>query len=117
MATPKSSIKKRGNVFYLRYSEKDVRKRVSLHTGSLHEAKEMQRKYDSARAHGENNILPTKTSPFISSKSRRLRAQILFGNMYSVMASRQKPPTGTVRFCDTCSVGRWKKAASACHRI
>jgi integrase len=61
MATPKSSIKKRGSVFYLRYSEKGLRKRVSLHTGSLQEAKEMQRQFDSARAHGENNILPTKT--------------------------------------------------------
>lgn len=61
MATRKSSIKKRGSVFYLRYSEKGVRKRVSLHTGSLQEAKEMQRQFDSARAQGEHNLLPTKT--------------------------------------------------------
>ena len=61
MATPRSSLKKRGKVFYLRFSENGVRKRVSLHTDSLQAAKELQRQFDSARAHGEDNLFPTKT--------------------------------------------------------
>ena len=46
MAIPKSSIKKRGKVFYLHYSENGVRKRVSLHTSSLEAAKEELRRHD-----------------------------------------------------------------------
>ena len=62
MAIPKSSIKKRGKVFYLRYSENGQRKRVSLQTDSLEEAKEKQRQFDSARARREGDIFPTKAS-------------------------------------------------------
>lgn len=61
MAIPKSSIKKRGRVFYLRFSENGMRKRISLHTDSLEAAKEQQRQFDSARARGEENVFPTKT--------------------------------------------------------
>ena len=61
MAVPKSSIKKRGKVFYLRFSENGARKRISLHTDSVEEAKELQRQFDSARARGERDTLPTKT--------------------------------------------------------
>jgi hypothetical protein len=61
MATPKSSIKKRGKVFYLRFSENGVRKRISLHTDSLPAAKEQQRQFDSGRVRGEENVFPTKT--------------------------------------------------------
>ena len=61
MATPKSSIKRRSKVFYLRFSENGVRKRISLHTESLEAAKELQRQFDSARVRGEQNIFPTRT--------------------------------------------------------
>ena len=61
MAIPKSSIKKRGKVFYLRFSENGVRKRVSLHTDSFEAAKELRRQFDLARGRGEQNMLPTKT--------------------------------------------------------
>jgi integrase len=61
MASPKSSIKRRGRVFYLRFSENGVHKRISLHTDSHETAKERQRQFDSARARGEQNMLPTKT--------------------------------------------------------
>jgi len=61
MAIPKSSIKKRGKVFYLRFSENGVRRRISLHTESLEAAKELQRQFDSARMRGEQNVLSTKT--------------------------------------------------------
>ncbi len=61
MAIPKSSIKKRGKVLYLHYSENGVRRRVSLHTGSLEIAKEKQRKFDSARMHGTLDVFPTNT--------------------------------------------------------
>ena len=61
MATPRSSIKRRGKVFYLRFSENGVRKRVSLHTDSPEVAKERQRQFDSARARGGGNVFPTKT--------------------------------------------------------
>jgi hypothetical protein len=61
MAIPRSSIKKRGRVFYLHFSENRARRRVSLHTDSLGVAKERQRQFDSARARGELSRLPTKT--------------------------------------------------------
>ena len=61
MAIPKSSIKKRGRVFYLHFSENRTRRRVSLHTDSIAVAKERQRQFDSARARGELSRLPTKT--------------------------------------------------------
>jgi len=61
MAIPKSTIKKRGKVFYLRFSENGVRKRISLHTDVLEIAKERQRQFDSAPARGEANVFPTKT--------------------------------------------------------
>ncbi len=61
MAIPRSSIKRRGKVFYLRFSENGVRKRVSLHTDSPEVAKEQQRQFDSARARGGGNVFPTKT--------------------------------------------------------
>jgi integrase len=61
MASPKSSIKKRGKVFYLRFSENGVHKRISLHTDSLQAAKERQRQFDSARARGEQDLFPTET--------------------------------------------------------
>lgn len=61
MAIPKSSIKRRGKVYYLRFSEGGVRRRVSLHTDSLPVARELQRQFDSARAHGARNMFPTKT--------------------------------------------------------
>ena len=61
MAIPRSSIKKRGKIFYLRFSENGVRRRVSLHTDSLETAKERQREFDSARARGEQQVFPTKT--------------------------------------------------------
>ena len=61
MVIPKSSIKRRGKVFYLRFSENGVHKRISLHTDSLQAAKERQRQFDSARASGESNVFPTKT--------------------------------------------------------
>ena len=60
MAIPKSSIKKRGKVFYLRFSENGVRKRVSLHTDSFEAAKELRLQFDSARARGEGNVFPAK---------------------------------------------------------
>jgi len=62
MAIPRSSIKKRGKVFYLRFSENGARRRISLDTDSLEVARERQRQFDSARARGERNIFPTKTS-------------------------------------------------------
>lgn len=55
MATPGSSLKKRGKVFYLRFSENGARKRVSLHTDSLQTARERQRQFDSARARGQRS--------------------------------------------------------------
>ncbi len=61
MAIPKSSIKRRGKVFYLRFSENGVRERISLHTESLEAAKERQRQFDSGRARGEQELFPTKT--------------------------------------------------------
>ena len=61
MAVSKSSLKKRGKVFYLRFSENATCKRISLHTNSRETAKELQRRFDSARAHGEGNVFPTKT--------------------------------------------------------
>ncbi len=61
MAIPKSSIKKRGKVFYLRFSENGMHKRISLHTDSLQAARERQRQFDSARARGEEDLFPTKT--------------------------------------------------------
>ena len=61
MAIPKSTIKKRGRVFYLRFSENGVRKRISLHTDVLEVAKERQRQFDSARARGDTGFFPTKT--------------------------------------------------------
>jgi len=61
MAAPKSSLKKREKIFYIRFSENGVRKRVSLHTDSLEAAKERQRQFDSAHARGEENVFPTKT--------------------------------------------------------
>ncbi|MCC6699741.1 MAG: hypothetical protein IT365_29225 [Candidatus Hydrogenedentes bacterium] len=61
MAVSKSSLKKRGKVFYLRFSENATRKRISLHTNSRETAKELQRQFDSARARGEGNVFPTKT--------------------------------------------------------
>jgi len=61
MATPRSSLKKRGRVFYLHFSENGARRRVSLHTDSLQVAKERQRQFDSARTRGEGGVFPTKT--------------------------------------------------------
>ncbi|MCC6694897.1 MAG: hypothetical protein IT365_04610 [Candidatus Hydrogenedentes bacterium] len=61
MAVSKSSLKRRGKVFYLRFSENATRKRISLHTNSRETAKELQRQFDSARARGEGNVFPTKT--------------------------------------------------------
>ena len=61
MAIPRSSIKKRGKVFYLHFSENRTRRRTSLHTDSLGVAKERQRQFDSARARGDQSMLPTKT--------------------------------------------------------
>lgn len=61
MAIPKSSIRKRGRIFLLDYSENGVRRRVSLRTASLAVARERQRRFDSARARGEENIFPTQT--------------------------------------------------------
>jgi integrase len=61
MAVQRSSLKKRGQVFYLHFFENGSRKRVSLHTDSLPAAKERQRQFNSARARGEENVLPTKT--------------------------------------------------------
>ena len=46
MAIPRSSIKKRGKVYYLRFCENGVRKRVSLHSDSFEVAKERQRQFD-----------------------------------------------------------------------
>lgn len=61
MAVSKSSLKRRGKVFYLRFSENATRKRISLHTNSRETAKELQRRFDSARARGEGNVFPTQT--------------------------------------------------------
>lgn len=61
MAIPRSSIKRRGKVFYLCFSENGVQKRISLHTDSLRAAKDRQRQFDSARARGEQDMFPTKT--------------------------------------------------------
>lgn len=61
MAIPKSSLKKRGNVFYLHFFENGVRNRISLQTDSIQTAKDRQRQFDAARARGEQSVLPTKT--------------------------------------------------------
>lgn len=61
MAIPKSSLKKRGKVFYLHFFENGVRKRISLRTDSFETAKEQQRQFDSSRARGEGNSFPTRT--------------------------------------------------------
>ena len=61
MTAPRSSLKKRGKLFYLHFSENGTHKRVSLDTDSLQVAKERQRQFDSDRAHGEGGVFPTKT--------------------------------------------------------
>ena len=62
MVNPKSTLKKRGEVYYLHYFENGVRKRLSLGTDSLRIAQEKQRQFDSARVRGHDNPLPTQTS-------------------------------------------------------
>lgn len=49
MVNPKSTLKKRGEVYYLHYFENGVRKRLSLGTDSLRIAEEKRRRFDSAR--------------------------------------------------------------------
>ena len=61
MVNPKSTLKKRGEVYYLHYFENGVRKRKSLGTDSLRIAEEKQRRFDSARVCGADNPLPTRT--------------------------------------------------------
>lgn len=61
MVNPKSTLKKRGEVYYLHYFENGVRKRLSLGTDSLRIAQEKQRQFDSARVRGHDNPLPTQT--------------------------------------------------------
>ena len=61
MVNPKSTLKKRGEVYYLHYFENGVRKRKSLGTDSLRIAEEKQRRFDSARVCGAGNPLPTRT--------------------------------------------------------
>ena len=61
MAIPKSSIKRRGEIYCPHLSENGVRKRISLHTNSREVAKDRQRQFDSARARGEQDMFPTKT--------------------------------------------------------
>ncbi len=52
MASPKSTLKLRGKTYYLHYTEKGKRCRISLGADSLRIAEEKQRQFDSARARG-----------------------------------------------------------------
>jgi site-specific recombinase XerD len=61
MAVLKSSLKKRNNIYYLHYFENGHRLRRSLGTGGYQLALEKQRQFDSARARGQDIVLPTKT--------------------------------------------------------
>lgn len=61
MVNPKSTLKKRKEVYYLHYFENGERKHVSLGTSSLRIAQEKQRQFDSARVRGHDNPLPTQT--------------------------------------------------------
>ncbi len=61
MASPKSTLKLRGKTYYLHYTEKGKRCRISLGTDSLRIAEEKQRQFDSARARGGDNPLPSRT--------------------------------------------------------
>lgn len=61
MVNPKSTLRKRKEVYYLHYFEHGVRKRLSLGTDSLRIAQEKQRQFDSARVRGYDNPLPTQT--------------------------------------------------------
>lgn len=61
MANRRTSLKKRGKVYYLHYFENGLRKRVSLGTDSYRIAQEKQRQFESARVRGNANPLPTQT--------------------------------------------------------
>ena len=61
MAIPKSSLKKRNDIYYLHYFEHGVRNRVSLETDSLRLAQDKQRQFDSSRVRGEDTTLATRT--------------------------------------------------------
>ena len=61
MAVSSTILKLRNAVYHLHFTEKGIRKRVSLHTDNEQIAKELQRQFESALVRGGNNPLPTRT--------------------------------------------------------
>ena len=58
-----ASLKKRGDSYYLQfYLPGKKQQRINLHTDSLQIAKEKLRKFESAKARGNDSPLPTRTS-------------------------------------------------------
>ena len=61
MATPTTTLRRRGAVYHLHYTEHGIRKRFSLRTEDRETALELQRQFESARVRGGDNPLPTRT--------------------------------------------------------
>ncbi len=61
MAVLSTTLKLRNSTYHLHFSEKGIRKRISLHTNNEQIAKELQRQFESALVRGGNNPLPTRT--------------------------------------------------------
>lgn len=61
MDTPDTTLKLRNRIYHLHYTEKGIRRRISLHTDNEQVARELQRQFESALARGANNPLPTRT--------------------------------------------------------
>lgn len=56
-----ASLVQRNNTFYLQWYEGSKRRRLSLRTDSLQDAKEKKRQFESAQFAGHQCALPTKT--------------------------------------------------------